>query len=102
MKLLNTAGVADALGVSVRRVRQMIAEEKLPAQKVGRDYAIEESALKAVTVYGKPGRPSKQAIAAPKSTGEILRTDKTARKLNQEFGEAAETQQRTGKKGRKR
>lgn len=31
---------AAALGVSVRRVRQLIAEGVLPAQKVGRDWLI--------------------------------------------------------------
>ena len=61
MKLLNTSQAAQALGVSERRVRALIAEGKLEAQKVGRDYAIEESALKSVKVYGKAGRPSKPA-----------------------------------------
>jgi hypothetical protein len=48
------------LGVSVRRVRALIAEKKLVAQKLGRDYAIEEKALKNVKVYRKAGRPKKQ------------------------------------------
>ena len=61
MKLLNTKEAAAVLGVSERRIRAMIAEGKLAAQKVGRDYAIEESALKSVTVYGKAGRPPKSA-----------------------------------------
>jgi hypothetical protein len=34
---------------------------KLPAHRVGRDYAIEEQAVKNVKVYGKPGRPKGQA-----------------------------------------
>lgn len=59
MKLLNTSQAAAALGVSERRVRALIAEGKLIAQKVGRDYAIEESALKSVKIYGKAGRPTK-------------------------------------------
>lgn len=59
MKLLNTSQAAEALGVSERRVRALIAEGKLEAQKVGRDYAIEEAALKAVKTYGKAGRPPK-------------------------------------------
>jgi excisionase family DNA binding protein len=61
MKLLNTAEAAEALGVSVRRVRALISEGKLEAHRVGRDYAIEEHALKSVKVYRKAGRPSKQA-----------------------------------------
>lgn len=60
MRLLSTAEAAEVLGVSVRRVRALIAEKKLIAQKVGRDYAIEEQALKSVKVYGKSGRPKKR------------------------------------------
>jgi excisionase family DNA binding protein len=59
MKLINTAEAAATLGVSVRRVRQLITDGKLPAQNLGRDYAIEASALDKVVVYGKPGRPPK-------------------------------------------
>ena len=61
VKLLTTAEAADVLGVSVRRVRALIAEKKLPAHRVGRDYAIEEKALRSVKIYGKPGRPKKQS-----------------------------------------
>ena len=57
MKLINTTEAAEALGLSVRRVRQLIAEGKLKAHNLGRDYAIEVSALESVKVYGKPGRP---------------------------------------------
>ena len=59
MNLLNTSEAAERLGVSTRRVLALIEEGKLRAQKVGRDYAIEESALEGVSVYGKPGRPPK-------------------------------------------
>lgn len=59
MKLLNTTEAAEKLGVSVRRVRQLIAEGKISAHNLGRDYAIEESALLKVRVYGKAGRPPK-------------------------------------------
>ena len=57
--LLNTAEASEALGISIRRVVELIAEGKLSATKVGRDYVIEERALSTVTVYGKPGRPPK-------------------------------------------
>jgi excisionase family DNA binding protein len=67
MKLLNTSEAASALGVSARRVRQLIDEEKLSAQKVGRDYAIQESALEGVKVYGKAGRPPGKASTAKKA-----------------------------------
>lgn len=59
MKLLNTTEAAERLGVSVRRVRQLIAEGKISAHNLGRDYAIEESALGQVKTYGKAGRPPK-------------------------------------------
>jgi DNA binding domain, excisionase family len=59
MKLLNTSEAAEKLGVSVRRVRQLIAEGKITAHNLGRDYAIEENALAEVKTYGKAGRPSK-------------------------------------------
>src|SRR5262245_2075733 len=51
MKLLNTTQAAVRLGVSVRRVRALIAEGALRAHQLGREYAIEESALAHVTVY---------------------------------------------------
>ncbi len=58
MNLLNTTDVAERLGISARRVLALIEEGKLIAQKVGRDYAIQENALKGVKVYGNPaGRP---------------------------------------------
>lgn len=60
MKLLNTAEAAEKLGVSVRRVRQLISEGKISAHNLGRDYAIEEIALSKVKVYGKAGRPPKK------------------------------------------
>jgi excisionase family DNA binding protein len=58
MKLLSTSEVADRLGVSVLRVQQLIWAGRLPAQKVGRDYIINEPDLKLVE-YRKPGRPPK-------------------------------------------
>lgn len=73
MNLMNTTEAAEALGVSVRRVRQLIADGKLPAKNLGRDYAIDASALESVKVYGKPGRP-------PKAKAETSKTSKKARK----------------------
>jgi excisionase family DNA binding protein len=60
MKLLTTKEAAEKLGVSVRRVRALITEGKLKAHQLGREYAIEEDALKSVQTYGRPGRPSKE------------------------------------------
>ncbi|MDX2044576.1 MAG: helix-turn-helix domain-containing protein [Acidobacteriota bacterium] len=62
MNLLNTNQAAERLGVSVRRVRALISEGTLRAHQLGREYAIEESALADVKVYGKPGRPAKQPL----------------------------------------
>jgi excisionase family DNA binding protein len=60
MKLLSTQQAAEKLGVSLRRVQQMITEGSLPAERVGRDYVIQEKDLEKVTTYGKPGRPPKE------------------------------------------
>ncbi len=66
-ELLTTAEAAEALGVSVRRVRQLIDEEKLSARQVGRDYVIEAGALEGVRIYGKAGRPPKATPATKAS-----------------------------------
>jgi hypothetical protein len=38
----------------------LIDEKKLPAQKIGSQYIINEGDLSKVKVYGKPGRPPKK------------------------------------------
>jgi excisionase family DNA binding protein len=58
MNLLTTKDVAEKLGVSVRRVHALIQAERLPAQKYGRDYLINEKDIKLVEER-KPGRPKK-------------------------------------------
>jgi excisionase family DNA binding protein len=60
MNLLTTKEVAEKLGVSVRRVHALIEAERLPAQKYGRDYLINEKSLKLVE-NRKAGRPRKSA-----------------------------------------
>ncbi len=57
MKLLSTKEAAEILNVSPIRVRQLIQEGKLKANRVGRDYVIDEKDLKSVVTYGKAGRP---------------------------------------------
>jgi excisionase family DNA binding protein len=59
MNLLTTKEVAEKLGVTVTRVQQLILAERLPAEKKGRDYFINEEDLKLVEDR-KPGRPSKK------------------------------------------
>ena len=56
--LLTTQQVAEKLGVTAGRVRQMIIDGQLPATKMGRDNFIKESDLKLVE-NRKPGRPPK-------------------------------------------
>lgn len=62
MNLLTTKQAAERLGVTVQRVHALINAERLPAEKVGRDYLIKESALKLVAVR-KVGRPAKKTGA---------------------------------------
>ncbi len=59
-KLIGTKEAAEKLGVSLRRVQQLIELGTLPAQKIGRDYLIQEKDLGNVTIHGKPGRPVKE------------------------------------------
>lgn len=65
MKWLTTKDVAERIGVTVGRVYQLISEKRLPAQKVGRDYLIEEKDLKSVA-HRKPGRPKANPTKAKK------------------------------------
>jgi excisionase family DNA binding protein len=58
--MLTTKEVAEALGISIRQVQTLIERDKLPAQKLGRDYVIQESDLKLVENRPK-GRPPKAA-----------------------------------------
>ena len=58
MNLLTTKEASARLKVSVRRVHALIQAERLPAQKYGRDYLINEKDLKLVE-NRKPGRPRK-------------------------------------------
>jgi excisionase family DNA binding protein len=59
MKLISTAEAAEKLGVHITRVQVLIRQGRLPAQKVGRNYVIDEGDLKLVE-NRKPGRPKKQ------------------------------------------
>lgn len=59
MDLITIKEASKKLGVSARRVNQLIDEGKLNAQKVGSQYIILEKDLEKVTIYGKAGRPPK-------------------------------------------
>jgi excisionase family DNA binding protein len=45
MKLLTTPEVAKKLGVTVSRVQALITEHRLPVQKLGRDFMVQEEDL---------------------------------------------------------
>lgn len=61
-KLYTTAEAATYLGVSTARVRQLIAEKRIMAEKLGRDHIINEISLIAFSEAGKKkrGRPKLQ------------------------------------------
>lgn len=59
MGLISTKVAAEKLGVSVLRVQQLIWQKRLPAEKIGRDYVIDENDLDIVKDR-KPGRPLKE------------------------------------------
>ena len=65
MKMLTTNEVAERLGVTVQRVHQFIKKDRLPAQKMGRDYLIDEGDLKRVAdrPTGRPPKTSKEKAA---------------------------------------
>lgn len=58
--LLTTQQAAAELGVTDSRVRQLIIDGKLPAQRFGRSHMIRRSDLKDV-VIGNLGRPPKSS-----------------------------------------
>ena len=58
MDFLTTKQVAERLGITPRRVQALIEVGRLPAQKFGRDYMINEKDLKLVKDR-KVGRPRK-------------------------------------------
>ena len=60
-EFLTTEQAANELGVTDSRVRQLILEGKLTAQKFGRSHMIKRSDLKNVEI-GNRGRPRKEAI----------------------------------------
>ncbi len=58
MGLITTSEVAERLGVHRSRVQVLIQEGRLPAQRFGKVYLVEEADLKLVRDR-KPGRPKK-------------------------------------------
>lgn len=62
---LTTQQAAAKLGVTVSRVRQLVLNGRLPAEKFGRDLVIKESDLKLVEDR-RPGRPPKHSAGKGK------------------------------------
>jgi excisionase family DNA binding protein len=60
VKKLTTVEAAEILGISRVRVFQLIQSERLPAEKVGRDWIIKEKDLELVKER-KVGRPRKKS-----------------------------------------
>ena len=58
MKLISAKQAAEILGVHHSRVRVLIKEKRLPAQKIGGAWIIKEKDLEKVKDR-KPGRPKK-------------------------------------------
>ena len=61
MRSISTKEASEKLGISVLRVQQLIWQGRLPAQKIGRDFVIDEKDLTLVKDR-KVGRPKKTEI----------------------------------------
>jgi excisionase family DNA binding protein len=61
MPLVTTQAAATQLRISTRRVRALIAAGVLKAEKIGRDWMIEEAHIAALKKLPRPrGRPRKR------------------------------------------
>lgn len=63
MALVSVTHAAQQLGVSRVRIQQRITDGSLPAQRVGRQWVIDEADLRAVANHAGPGRPLSPASA---------------------------------------
>ncbi len=55
--LISSKEAAEKLGLSLRRVQALITDGRLPAQKIGNSYVVNEKDLELVRER-TPGRPS--------------------------------------------
>lgn len=60
--LISSKEAAEKLGLSLRRVQALITAGRLPAQKIGNSYVVNEKDLELVKER-TPGRPSKKVEA---------------------------------------
>lgn len=64
-ELVGVTAAADELNLSTNRVRQLIKLERIPAQRIGREYAITREDLEAFKLIDRPvGRPPKEPDTA--------------------------------------
>lgn len=54
MRLMGVAEAAEYLGVSPRRVRQMLSDGQIDGQRVGREWVMEEHALRIAATHRRP------------------------------------------------
>ena len=66
MAMITTEQAAERLGVTAARVRVLIREGRLPAQKFGKAHMIDENDLELVADR-KPGRPPKAKAETSKA-----------------------------------
>ena len=86
MRLISTPEAAERLGVTVARVQHLIWAGRLPAQKVGRDYVIQEDDLKLVE-NRKIGRPPQRTSTETGATGQKrVSNSPSARRTNEKKG----------------
>ena len=57
--LISSKIAAEKLGISIRRVQALVTSGKLPAQKIGNSFVIQEEDLEFVKER-TPGRPKKE------------------------------------------
>lgn len=79
MNLLTTKEAAERLGITVARIHALIRDERLPAEKLGRDYVIKEKDLKLVADR-KPGRPPKPKDSGTEGKVSVMRSKKVSKK----------------------
>jgi excisionase family DNA binding protein len=74
MSLLTVKEASEKLSVGVQRVHQLIKQGTLKAEKLGSYYVIEENQLLNIQIYGKAGRPKKDAVKSvqPKDWDDVI------------------------------
>jgi excisionase family DNA binding protein len=71
-ELVGVTVAADELNLSPNRVRQLIKLERLPAQRIGREYAITREDLEMFKSLDRlVGRPPKESATTDQSGGEL-------------------------------